>query len=339
MLQQPSIQQCAPPIPLFRYHRKVYWETLAPEDLEECLAIAPLHIGDEHLGRTRALECWRWLIRQRSFIGVSIRQSADPIIYCCGFSVFVQRSFAQAERLNPAPGLNGRILRSIAEGSPVALTLDQVAADNAAGCLHEIILYANWRRDLCTARTLAEVQTQLPLSYLQTHNGYRMQHLMVEATDAIDCAFFEAVVTWRLVTRYEPYFAQHPQSPYSRDRLLGEVTLESVLAESGSVAMPLFVPATPILGLSDGLQQLALAALEGLSDVEIARRLHVSLAAVRWRWAQLFNRVSEQRPDVVTPQFARTRGPEKRSRLLRFLREHPEELRPYRRGAPQSARP
>ena len=66
------------------------------EDLLECLSINPGHIGDELVGRGRAIEIWKSLIRSRSFTSVVIQ--ADSSIACSrivgfGASVFVQQRF------------------------------------------------------------------------------------------------------------------------------------------------------------------------------------------------------------------------------------------------------
>ena len=85
------------------------------------------------------------------------------------------------------------------------------------------------------------------------------------------------------------------------------------------------------MSLRDTDQELLLAALEGLTDAELADVLGLKLPALKKRWASLFDRVGRVRPDLVPQsdhETAHTRGPQKRHRLLAYLREHPEELRP-----------
>lgn len=43
------------------------WRTVRDADLMECLRVQPLHLGDEIVGRARALEIWKSLLRRRSF--------------------------------------------------------------------------------------------------------------------------------------------------------------------------------------------------------------------------------------------------------------------------------
>jgi hypothetical protein len=102
--------------------------------------------------------------------------------------------------------------------------------------------------------------------------------------------------------------------------------------------MPLFLHRDPQLGLTDPDQTLLLAALRDPSDEAIARELSISIAGVRWRWAQLFERVSRTRPDLIPPAYGDKRGSGKRLRILQYVREHREELRPFARAKVKALR-
>jgi hypothetical protein len=59
--------------------------------------------------------------------------------------------------------------------------------------------------------------------------------------------------------------------------------------------------------------------------------LNLSVSAVRWRWAKVFSHIAQIRPDLIDMQKDSTRGPTKRNRILQYVREHPEELRPWKK--------
>src|SRR5215469_2025522 len=86
------------------------------DDLLECLSINPGRIGDELVGRARAIEIWRSLISSRSFTSAVI-QADSPIagqqIVGFGASVFVQPGFVDEEFSSPRPGLNARVFARI----------------------------------------------------------------------------------------------------------------------------------------------------------------------------------------------------------------------------------
>ena len=85
-----------------------------------------------------------------------------------------------------------------------------------------------------------------------------------------------------------------------------------------------------MLRLSGADQELLWAALEGQTDAKLAVSLHLTMPAVKARWRSIFARFARLKPEVA-PEFhgEGSRGPQKRHRILAYLREHPEELRPF----------
>jgi hypothetical protein len=77
-------------------------------------------------------------------------------------------------------------------------------------------------------------------------------------------------------------------------------------------------------------------ALSGATDEHLAEMLGTSLPAVKKLWVSIYQRVEDCLPELI-PDPLRSdlplsgRGREKRRRLLAYLREHPEELRPVSR--------
>jgi hypothetical protein len=71
-----------------------------------------------------------------------------------------------------------------------------------------------------------------------------------------------------------------------------------------------------------------MCALSGSTDEETARDLHVTVAAVKKRWQSVFEIAAEKLPHLCG-ESSRTgrRGPEKRTSILSYIRQHPEELR------------
>jgi hypothetical protein len=87
-----------------------------------------------------------------------------------------------------------------------------------------------------------------------------------------------------------------------------------------------------VLGLQDADQQLLTTALTGLTDEELARSLKLPLPAVKKRWRSLFERASAHPslfPDMCDGLEDGGRGRQKRQFVLAYVREHPEELRPF----------
>ena len=74
------------------------------------------------------------------------------------------------------------------------------------------------------------------------------------------------------------------------------------------------------------------AALAGQTDAELAAGLHLTMPAVKARWRSIFARFEQREPAVAPTFFGQgAQGPQRRHRLLAWLRAHPEELRPLAR--------
>ena len=123
---------------------------------------------------------------------------------------------------------------------------------------------------------------------------------------------------------------------------LGKRTLEpwilvmnAQLAASrfGSWATALFVTGDPRIGFSRSEQRLLDAGLRGLTDDDLALELDVSISAVKKTWRSIYSRV-ERSGAALLPELPEDRadpndrGRGKKHRLLNYVREHPEELRP-----------
>lgn len=87
---------------------------------------------------------------------------------------------------------------------------------------------------------------------------------------------------------------------------------------------------------SHGGLLLLLAALNGGTDQELSHELGISPETVKKAWRRIYERVVVCVPDLIPLDSAAEngtseRGKEKKQRLLRYLRDHPEELRPVSR--------
>jgi hypothetical protein len=87
----------------------------------------------------------------------------------------------------------------------------------------------------------------------------------------------------------------------------------------------------PLLRLRPGEQTLLAAALDGKTDAELSADLGLSIEAIKKRWISVFARIDEFKPEILSGTEAGSdrRGPQKRHRVVAYVRSHPEELRPY----------
>jgi hypothetical protein len=108
------------------------------------------------------------------------------------------------------------------------------------------------------------------------------------------------------------------------------VTVESIRHDAHSIAANLFHHhLDPQFAFTRGEQQLLEAALEGADDASASKSLFVSVPAIKHRWKSIFERVAAIRPELCPPDGEGTRGTQKRQRILTYVRNHREELRPF----------
>jgi hypothetical protein len=308
------------------------WRPIRPAELEGCLSLSPKGMGDEIVGRARAVAAWQRLRRARSFRSVVI-ESDVPIkghrIVGFAANVFVSASFAEREIADPRPGLNARLISSIASGDAVVLTAKQLAYENTQGCLHLIVLQPCSMPAVLTPEECQDVLRQVSLANLSCFDGYRVRQVLLEVTSATEIEYAKSFQVWKLLSTLEDYHRRNPGNSWNRDRALFAIDF----AGGHSFEVTGGHNREPILGLRNSDQELLEAALRGTTDMELSAELGLKLPALKKRWASVFNRVAVAKPDLLPGLDGdvdrQTRGRQKKHRLLAYVREHPEELRPF----------
>jgi len=200
----------------------------------------------------------------------------------------------------------------------VLLTAGEIARANAGNGLDMVNLCGSLLESILSPEERRQVQTLLSVSLAELLAGYRLNRIFGQATDSEMRAMLES----RLVRE----LASFPEL-----QLASYVATEQVaLAQPFSIQATIFNNRDPLLRLSGSDQELLWAALEGQTDTELADSLHLTMPAVKALWRSIFARFARLKPDVA-PEFQGegNRGPQKRHRVLAYLREHREELRPF----------
>jgi hypothetical protein len=308
------------------------WRPVRPADLEECLSINPKGMGHEIVGRARAVAAWQGLLKSRSFQSFAI-ESDEPIhrhrIAGFGASVFVSAEFVKREIADPKPGLNARLMSSIASGEAIVPTAKQVAYENAQGSLHLIVLQGGSMLEGLTPEQCQDVLRQVGLAVFSCLDGYQIRIALMETTSAMEIRHAKLFPIWKVRSTFEGFHRHNPGSSWNRDRALFAVDR----ADGPAFVVPGGPRREPVLRLRNSDQDLLAAALKGLTDLELAEELGLKLSTLKKRWAAVFNRVANAKPDLLPGLDdnidGQARGRQKRHRLLAYVREHPEELRPF----------
>jgi len=234
--------------------------------------------------------------------------------------VFVTGAFADREIRDPQPGLNSRIIAGVAAEEPILLSRAEIGAGNAGEGLDFVNMYGTWRDGIMNPDQLAEVHALLGTSFVEHFAGYRFNRVLKETIGDSRIALARATGTYRLL-------AEFPES----ESALAVVTRESALTAPYSAAATIYRYRPPVLRLRPAEQELLAAALSGKTDAELSADLGLSLEATKKRWLSIFDRVDQFKREILTQTEADSdgRGPQKRHRVVAYIRNHPEELRPF----------
>jgi DNA-binding CsgD family transcriptional regulator len=182
---------------------------------------------------------------------------------------------------------------------------------------------------------LPELLQKSQVIFFDTYRGFNIKRLQAQATNPLEITMAINSGGWYLLNApsvHRQSFEEPVESIFLQPHML-EVTKEMAAKQPGSWANLFFAYRKPVIGFTPSEQRLLSAALQGGTDGELSDLLGVSLSAVKKMWASIYLRVqSAKRLDVrieVDESVNGDRGKEKKQKLLVFLREHPEELRPY----------
>ena len=250
-----------------------------------------------------------------------------------GTSVFVTDAFLQEAQAADTPGLSRRVMERVWQKRSPILDTAAIRDGNSSTGLNLLVLHLGLATaDLSEAeRSVAFVK--MPESFMWLHEGYRLQSVLMELYDDATIQFTRASGFHERAAYGLPPATPGLPPGSRRPHLLG-ITREEAQALPGSYIARLFPYTPPRLFFKLGEQQLLQRALLGETDGEIAALLQLAPDTVKTRWRTIFERVAGRAPDLLPSadagQAAPRRGAEKRAPLLRYLRDHPEELRPAR---------
>lgn len=261
-------------------------------------------------------------------------RSGDWTTAAIGLSTFVPDGFVDAYLAAPSPFPALKVLERARRGErDLLLSSAEIGRGNAGGGLNQLTVYYGqstkdpadpaWRRILPASHKL----------HREVHGGYRMRRLLQDEWTKNEPVFVYA--GYKVLARFE---AGTPgpvdTGPLAAPRSLVSLTADDVAGElPGTTASFLFEYQPPVLRLTTAERRLLVHATAGMTDEEIAAALQLSTNTLKSTWRQIYARFERFAPFVFRREGGgetpRQRGPEKRRRVLAYVDEHPQELRPY----------
>jgi len=291
---------------------------LEAEDVLHCLSVWPF----PGVGNDLALPAVEGGLVEGRLQGAIIEDSANGAMLAFGLSGFVGgASVDSAERWSQP--LVASLLQAEAAGARPLLAPRAQWAAAQANDLHLVVLA--YRQHSFDSR-LEPTQAVLAAghaAYRLMHEGYPLRSVWQEG-EAADEAWMCA--GGMKVKQVYP-------SAAGPGRILCGVSSEEIDSPWPSHTVSfLFRQTVSRLHLTPMQRRVAHLALWNLNDEQMARRLAISPETVRQHWRGIFERVQGTHPGILaasTHNDAPTgRGPEKRGRVLEFLRGNLHEVRP-----------
>jgi DNA-binding CsgD family transcriptional regulator len=310
------------------------WRAVQEADLEQCLAIDPRSSGDGRIGRAKAATIWRHLLRSTScnsalveIEGAATRANGAPgksRIVSFGASIFLDPDLADRLLRCPEPDINSRIFSRMQAGKRTLRFPESLASQTGQDPLDLLLLCSSFQLSALSPAQQVEVAILLPRTLVHLHIGYPIRRILMETTNERMRLLAVSSGVWKMLAHFP-----------AEERALMAVTREEALGSAGfTILAPLFHHRSPVLGLRDPEKELLCQAMHGETDTALAAQLELSISTIKKRWTSLFARIAAGHPellprDCLEPQ-ADSRGSQKRHHILAYVRDHPEELRPFR---------
>ena len=324
---------------------KLRHRAMQPADIRECVEIVANHpvIGFRY-GRNIELlsEAWLRLLQceARATMVVHADKSSRAPICFFGVTAFLRDDFVHEMKTPPQFWVGPELARRLVSGESPVLSDAQLREGNSHGGLNLVVWEGLGRPGY---ETHEELQRYMMEIFIKDHQGYLWKEVIAEQLESPERLAFTLRVggfLWDPVAGgYTSTLKQDPSEIVSKPHVVGiprDLEINRRGDWAGSWAGALFDYHAPILRFSRGEQRLLSGALSGATDEHLAEIQGTSLPTIKKIWVSIYNRVEDHLPELISDQLptyipASGRGREKRRCLLAYLREHPEELRPFSR--------
>jgi hypothetical protein len=202
---------------------------------------------------------------------------------------------------------------------------------NASATLDHVVMYSSEKYASLNSHQIGFVRNHLALAYLESFAGYRLRRMLYEIVDEHEFEKLKGYRGIRIISRLSSPNVPGVTALWAGNRALCEATAETFADDPASAAARPFIErSSPIIDFSPSQKKLLVAALRGAESAELARSLCRTPAAIKGTWAGIFEKCVQHCPGLLPAAEGLLRGQQKRHKVMAYIREHPEELRPFR---------
>lgn len=307
-----------------------------PEELSLCAQITQDSFLFDAAQRAELVAIWRALLMTGSALAGVVEDRHRPTgEHLVGFAlgVFVSDAFVTEARTLP-PYVSRQVLQRWRQPRFPVLSAQDIRRANSGAGLNYLGLHLCSGKNRVTPEQESSVRDKLLESWFDVVGGYHLKCVLREVFGHAERDRYQklGVQVWN---DYAGLDGADGTSLEERPFLLGITRDEALHAGGeGTYMRALFSYAAPRFGFSAAEQRLLLYALNGETDVEIARLLSRAPGTIKKQWLSIYAKAAKSESEFAArPASADTgvagRGLERRRTLLNYLRQHPEELRPW----------
>ena len=309
---------------------------MRPRDVAGCVAIVAGHAslvaryGDD-LQSLRPV--WLSLLGREAFRAYVYKdvQDAGTRIVGVGCSAIVCSDFLREAKTPPFFWIGAELTRRVRDGHSPLLSDKQVREANSNGGVNLVI----WEgASHVNEGHRVDLLNSFLGTFIELHRGFLLNEIVANGftTNVLAAVLRAGYLLVNAGGKYTDTIDGSIHDVIGEPHAVG-LTRELAPSRAGTWASSLFVYRAPIFGFSACEQRLLIAALRGGTDEDLSDELAISLSAVKKAWQSIYERVSTCNPALApashpTEAGAFERGKMKKQRLIAYLRDHPEELRP-----------
>jgi DNA-binding NarL/FixJ family response regulator len=287
--------------------------------------------GPDHPDVPQVIAEWKAIIRYPAVVSTFVEQvdGTTRIPRAHASAVFVTEDYAEYVTNVLPPYLNTHLIRPLPNGAQPLLPVDQMERAQRSGGLNALVSHAGWNTPDLDPHGNALVQDYLFRSFALRYRGYVVKNLLFQVIGT-ELSALAVGMGFRVIRDYDEWYREREgELPQHLRPYLLRITREEALKLPVTWAGQAFVQTKPRIGFSALEREMLEYAIEGLADNEIADAACVSLQTIRHRWNCVFKRVKNMAPELLPdePEADGKRGREKRTAVVRYVSEYPEELR------------
>ena len=309
------------------------------QDLAECCVLHS-RLGRPYTERSWGIlpEMWRALLSEGAMQLCLVADRAKAVgsqIISFNAMVFVTDKFCSEARAKLPPHLGVELVQRYLSHQLPVLNRQQVAQANAGDGLNVAMCFEGWAHDGLLHEQILAVRGKQSEALHFALSGYRVKEFLADPLggETLEWMLNAGARRRRNYCNYPLNSAVSEPDSSQRPCLVG-LTKEEALAHPGSNVADLFIYTPPRFHFSRSQRVLLQHALRGETCNMLAASLYISPWTVKKHWHAIYERVADVDGEllplpVADGPYATSRGEERRRHLLNYLRQHPEELRPY----------